>query len=162
MDFVIQVAFALLIYIFSWLYQEQNQAWDEQRQLLKAAGNLATHDAVQMAVRDPLNEGKLVIDRAAAYQRFLRTLGSNLGLSDSLSPLPGSPIFHQVRIIDFEIIDETMVTFPYLYNNPTYRIAKELRGPAVVAILETEHPRLVQSGGSQKSIRVPAIYEYAE
>lgn len=149
----------MIIFTYSWLFQEQNQEWDRQRQLLKGANNHATHDAVQLAKRDSVTDGLLVLDEHNAYGLFLDTIQLNLGLDHSLNPKAGSPLNDEVRIVFFDIIDETTVEFPYLYENETYRIAKHLNGPAVVAVIETEHPQLIKSK-DLAPIRVAAIHEY--
>ncbi|WP_051318261.1 hypothetical protein [Cohnella thermotolerans] len=159
MDTVIKVLFGVLVFVYTWLMQEQNQAWDLVRTQLKNANNMATHDAVQLTHTDDLNEGMLVIDFDDALEQFKGTLRANLGLDENLSPLPGSPLTAPVRIVHFEVLDERTHTFPYLYENETYRIAKYLRGPAVVAVIETAHPKLVR-GMDQEPVRVPAIQEY--
>jgi hypothetical protein len=64
-----------------------------------------------------------------------------------------------LRIVYFEVIDEQTVEFPYFYENSTYRIAKLLEGPAVIAVIETKHPSLIRSKVVEQPIRVPAIHE---
>lgn len=159
MDTVVKVLFGMLLFLYCWLYQEQNQAWDLVRVQLKNANNMATHDAVQMTRPDELNEGMLVIENADALEQFKKTIRANLGLDENLSPLPGSPLTAPVRIVHFEVLDERTHSFPYLYENETFHIAKYLRGPAIVAVIETEHPKLVL-GKDPGPIRVPAIHEY--
>lgn len=155
---VIKALFAILIFSYTWLFQEQNQEWDRQRQLIKSANNFATHDAVQLAERDAVNNG-IVIVREDAYEMFLETLRLNLGLDLNLIPIPSSPLQSPVRVVHFEVIDETSVTFPYLYRNSTYMIAKYLYGPAVIAVIETDHPALMRNLMVQQPIRVAAIHE---
>lgn len=156
---VIKVLFAMLIFSYTWLFQEENQEWDRLRQLLKSANNLATHDAVQLARKYTINNGRIVIESAEAYEMFLETLQLNLGLDADLQPNTSSPLSDGVRIIYFEVVDEQTVEFPYLYENATYRIAKYLEGPAVIAVVETPHPSLIRRMVEEQPIRVPAIHE---
>ena len=156
---VIKVLFAMFIFSYTWLFQEENQEWDRLRQLLKSANNLSTHDAVQLARKDTINNGKIVIESTEAYEKFLETLRLNLGLDADLQPRDISPLTEEVRIIHFEVIDEQSVEFPYLYENSTYRIAKHLEGPAVIAVIETAHPSLIRRMVEEQPIRVPAIHE---
>jgi|GEM_PF-1358544 len=158
MDVTIKALFGLLMFVYAWFWQEQNQAWDLTRVQLKNANNMATHDAVQLTHPDELNEGRLTLDRDEALNQFKETLRANLGLDEGLAPRPGSPLTAPVRIVYFETIDEQTHVFPFLYQNSEFRIAKYLRGPAVVAVVETAHPALI--GPAQPPVRVPAIHEY--
>lgn len=92
----------------------------------------------------------------------LMTMQLNLGLDSALIRVPDSPLQQPVTLVYFEVIDGTMATFPLLYENPAYGITKYLRGPAVVAVIETPHPALIQGGVRQGAIRVPAVHEYVE
>lgn len=157
MDTIFKLLFAILIFTYSWLYQEQNQEWDRERQLIKNAVNLATHNAVLLVKEETVNEGAVKMN--VVYQEFLDTLKANLGLDDDLQPKTGSPLLSGVRVVHFEIIDD--VDYPYMYDHPIYHVAKYLRGPAVVGVIETDHPKLVQ-GPEQGALRVPAIHEYVE
>lgn len=161
MDYLIKLAFAVLLFTMAWMVQEQNQEWEVERNLLKSANNFASHDAVQLVHRDSVGEGRLLLDEEAAYNAFLASLRANLGLDATLHPLPGSRLQHDVRVIWFQVIDERTVKFPYFYQNNTYHIAKYLRGPAVIAIIEIPHPILLRRLFEQPPIRVPAIEEYA-
>lgn len=151
--------FAMLIFSYTWLFQEQNQEWDRLRQLIKGANNLATHDAALLAVRDMANGGLALIDYNEAYAQYVETLKLNLGLDESLIPISTSPLNDQVSILYFEVVDESMVTFPYLYENDIWHIAKYLHGPAVVAVVETAHPQIIRSIVPVDPITVPAIQE---
>ncbi|MDT3426025.1 hypothetical protein J2Z22_001545 [Paenibacillus forsythiae] len=161
MDYVIKLAFVLLIFIYSWFFQAQNQEWDIDRELLKHANNMAVHDAAQNMDESERAEGRLVIDRAAAEASFKETLKANLGLDDSLTPRAGSRLRYKVEVIDFEVIDESSgVTFPFLYEDSRYGIAKYIQGPSVIAVITTRHPVLIARVRSQEDIQVPAIQEY--
>lgn len=160
MSWTVKMAYVFIAIIFCWLYQEQNQEWDILRNHLKKANNFAVHDAAQYLDNSELLEGRLVIDPVAARAAFEETLKLNLGLDDSFIPKPGSRLRDSVRILNFTILDETNTTFPYLYDNPAHRLAKWLQGPAVVAVIETDHPDFVAYDFAHSPIRVPAIYEY--
>jgi hypothetical protein len=144
----------------TWLYQEQNQQWDLLRNLLKDADNFATHDAAQEIDDLEKSKGRLIIDPVAAANTFKETLRLNLGLDEALQPLPGSRLSSGVKIVDFKILDESTITFPYLYDDTVHKVSKWLYGPAVVAIIQTDHPALLQRPFAQQPIEVPAIYEY--
>lgn len=161
MDFIVKLAFVLLIFIYTWLFQAQNQEWDIERAMLKDANNMAVHDAVQELDEIERSQGRLIIEPAAAYTTFRETLQLNLGLDDELSPKPGSRLHDSVKIVKFVIIDESSgVPFPYLYEDPQYGITKYIQGPSVVAVIETKHPVLIARNKTQAAIRVPAIQEY--
>ena len=162
MDFTIKLSFIVLIFLFGWLYQEQNQEWDIQRNLLKEANNFAAHDAALQIDDEEKSRGRIIIDDVLARSVFEESLQRNLGLDASLNPRPGSPVLSEVRILHFEILDESNATFPYFYQNPTYRIAQWVYGPAVVSVIETDHPRFVQRVFQHSPIRVPAVQEYKE
>ncbi|WP_379132514.1 hypothetical protein [Paenibacillus sp. sgz500958] len=160
MDYIIKLAFVLLVFIYSWFFQVQNQEWDVVRSLLKDANNIAVHDAALEVDEQALSEGQFLIDSAEAYTTFLESLQLNLGLDAGLSPLPGSRLHQQVRIVKFTVLDESAgYTFPMLYEDSDYGIVKYVKGPSVVAVIETAHPVLVARSKVQEPIRVPAIQE---
>lgn len=157
MDTIFKLMFAILLFTYSWMYQEQNQEWDRERVLMKNAVNLAAHNAVLLVKEETVNEGSVKVNMV--YQKFLDTLKENLGLDDDLQPIKGSPMLSEVRVVYFEVVDQ--VVYPYMYDHPVYPVAKYLRGPAVVGVIETDHPKLVR-GPVQGALRVPAIHEYVE
>jgi hypothetical protein len=161
MDYIIKLAFVLLIFIYSWFFQIQNQEWDIMRSMLKDANNMAVHDASQELNEAALAQGRLVIDPAAAYETFRQSLQINLGLDDGLSPLAGSRLQAQVKIVKFDIVDEaTGDTFPQLYEDRAYGITKYIQGPSVIAVIQTAHPVLISRNKVQEAITVPAVQEY--
>jgi hypothetical protein len=161
MDYIIKLAFVLLIFIYSWFFQIQNQEWDVLRSMLKDAGNIAVHDAAQELNEAARSQGHLIIDPAAAYETFQDTLQSNLGLDEDLSPKAGSRLHNSVKIVEFVILDESSgITFPYLYEDAQFGITKYIQGPSVIAVIETKHPVLIARSKTQEPIRVPAIQEY--
>ncbi|WNS41018.1 hypothetical protein [Paenibacillus sp. MMS20-IR301] len=161
MDYIIKLAFVLLIFIYSWFFQIQNQEWDIMRTMLKDANNMAVHDASQELNEAARAQGRLIIDRDEAYATFRQSLQSNLGLDDGLSPLTGSRLRAQVKIVKFDIVDEgTGDAFPFLYEDHTYGITKYIQGPSVIAVIQTEHPVLITRNKVQEAITVPAVQEY--
>lgn len=161
MDYIVKLASVLLMFIYIWFFQVQNQEWDLIRSMLKDANNMAVHDAVLELNQDELSNGRIVIDLDEAYDTYVETLEKNLGLGNDLVPKVGSRLHNKVKIVDFIIIDdESNVSFPFLYENSEYHITKYLNGPAVIAIIETEHPKLIARAKKQAPIRVPAIQEY--
>jgi PHD/YefM family antitoxin component YafN of YafNO toxin-antitoxin module len=161
MDYVIKLAFVLLVFVYSWFFQIQNQEWDMLRSMLKDANNIAVHDASQELNETARAQGRLIIDPAEAYATFRQTLQRNLGLDDSLSPKAGSRLQTQVKIMKFVIVDDsTGVTFPLLYEDSAYGITKYIQGPSVIAVIETKHPVLIARSKVQEAIIVPAVQEY--
>ena len=162
MDYIIKLAFVLLIFIYTWFFQAQNQEWDIERALLKDANNMAVHDAAQEINDVERSQGRLIIDPTIAFETFQDTLQLNLGLDEGLSPKAGSRLHHKVDIVKFVIIDESIVglSFPFLYEDAQYGITKYIQGPSVIAVIETEHPVLIARSKTQEPIRVPAIQEY--
>lgn len=161
MDYVIKLAFVLLIFVYSWFFQIQNQEWDMLRSMLKDANNIAVHDASQELNETARGQGRLIIDPAEAYATFRLSLQNNLGLDEGLSPLTGSRLQTQVKIVKFDIVDDsTGVTFPLLYEDSVYGITKYIQGPSVIAVIETEHPVLISRTKVQEAIIVPAVQEY--
>jgi len=160
MDYIIKLAFVLIVFIYSWFFQVQNQEWDVVRSMLKDANNIAVHDAAQEIDEQELSQGRLIIDPVEAYATFLESLQLNLGLDDALSPLTGSRLHQPIKIVKFVILDESGgKVFPLLYEDSAYGITKYLKGPSVVAVIETAHPLLVVRNKVQEPIRVPAIQE---
>ncbi|AIQ11763.1 hypothetical protein [Paenibacillus durus] len=161
MDYIIKLAFVLLIFIYAWFFQAQNQEWDIDRELLKHANNMAVHDAAQEMDESERAEGRLIIDQAAAEASFEETLKANLGLDDSLTPRAGSRLRSKVEVVEFKVIDESSgVAFPFLYEDSRYGITKYIQGPSVIAVIKTKHPVLIATARTQEDIQVPAIQEY--
>lgn len=161
MDYIIKLVFVLLIFIYSWFFQIQNEEWDMLRTMLKDANNMAVHDASQELNETARAQGRLIIDPAEAYAAFRQSLQNNLGLDDGLSPLAGSRLHTQVKIIKFDIVDDsTGDTFPLLYEDPDYGITKYIQGPSVIAVIQTDHPVLISRSKVQEAITVPAVQEY--
>ncbi|MBY9080942.1 hypothetical protein KIH86_12605 [Paenibacillus sp. HN-1] len=161
MDYIIKLAFVLLIFMYSWFFQVQNQEWDIDRELLKSANNMAVHDAAQQLDEAALADGRLVIDLHEAEASFREALKANLGLDDSLTPLAGSRLSSKVEIVDFEVIDDASGrSFPFLYEDSRFGITKYLQGPSVIAVIKTRHPVLLARAKLQDDIQVPAVQEY--
>jgi hypothetical protein len=131
------------------------------RSMLKDANNIAVHDAAQQLDETELTRGRLIIDPTDAYDTFQHALQVNLGLDNGLSPQVGSRFKNQVKIVKFDIVDDSAgVTFPLLYEDSEYGITKYIEGPSVIAVIETEHPLLISRAKAQEPIRVPAVQEY--
>ncbi|MFF2908749.1 hypothetical protein [Paenibacillus sp. NPDC057934] len=161
MDYIIKLAFVLLIFVYSWFFQIQNQEWDTLRGMLKDAGNVAVHDAAQEMDEAARAQGRLIIDPVQAYATFEDSLRHNLGLGNDLSPKVGSRFREKVKIVKFEIVDESKeVSFPLLYEDRKYGITKYIQGPSVIAVIETKHPVLIARTKMQEAITVPAVQEY--
>jgi hypothetical protein len=160
MDFTIKLSFIVVLFTFAWLYQEQNQEWDLQRNVIKEANNHSAHDAALQVDEEAKSAGRLVIDPARARSAFEETLRRNLALDETLSPLPGSPLTSGVRIVHFEILDDTNSTFPFFYE--AHGLAQWVYYPSVVSVIETDHPQLVRRIFQQKPIQVPTVQEHKE
>ncbi|OBZ11548.1 hypothetical protein A8L34_14410 [Bacillus sp. FJAT-27264] len=161
MDYIIKLAFVLLIFMYSWFFQIQNQEWDMLRSMLKDAGNVAVHDAAQEMDEAARAQGRLIIDPVQAYATFEDSLRHNLGLGNDLSPKVGSRFRDKVKIVKFDIVDESKgARFPLLYEDRKYGITKYLQGPSVIAVIETKHPVLIARTKMQEAITVPAVQEY--
>ncbi|MFC3748484.1 hypothetical protein [Paenibacillus sp. GCM10012306] len=161
MDYIIKLAFVLLIFIYSWFFQIQNQEWDTVRSMLKDASNVAVHDAAQEMDETARAQGRLIIDPAQAYATFEDSLRHNLGLGIDLSPKAGSRFRDKVKIVKFDIVDESKgASFPLLYEDRKYGITKYIQGPSVIAVIETKHPVLIARTKKQEAITVPAVQEY--
>ncbi|SET95025.1 hypothetical protein [Paenibacillus sp. NFR01] len=159
MDYIVKLAFVLLIFIYTWLFQVQNQEWDLNRSLLKDANNAAVHDAAQAINLSEYAKGRIVIDPIAARSAFDKGLEINLGLDEGLNFKKGSPLHAKVEVVDFIIVDESTNSFPLLYENKLYGITKYLRGPAVIAVIKTKHTVLIARNKSPEDIEVPAVQE---
>lgn len=163
MDFIIKVAFAVIFFITAWLYQEENQEWVLLRDLLKDSNNIALQGAAIQGI-DPHDKsrGRLIIDSIEAENTYEGLIRLNLGLDENNEPLPGSRLKTPVHVTYFEIIDDTnrLQPFPYLHEVPEENIVIYLTGPAIIAVIETAHPKLIRFTKEQANIRVPAIYEY--
>lgn len=130
---------------------------------IKEALEFAVHDASLAIDKVQLGDGLIVFDTIQAQKQFLDTLRRNLKLDNSLHPNSNSFLTEPVKIVYFELIDDSTpgVTFPdYVYSNPTYQILDEIDGPAVVAVIETKGPRYF--AGSPITIRRAAVYEYKQ
>jgi hypothetical protein len=160
MDYIVKLAFVLIVFIYSWFFQVQNQEWDVVRSMLKDANNIAVHDAAQAINELELSRGRLLIDPEEAYDIYRESLEKNLGLNDDLTPAAGSRLHNGIRILEFTVLDEASgIHFPLLYEDSTYGITQYIQGPSVVAVIETEHPLLISRTKVQEPIRVPAIQE---
>lgn len=161
MDYIVKLAFVLLIFLYSWFFQAQNQEWDIQRSLLKDANNMAVHDAVLEMNENERSNGRLIIEPDTALKTFKTSLESNLGLDDNLAPKNGSRLHSPVKIKKFVIVDDSSgVSFPFLYEDSEYGITKYIQGPSVIAVIETAQPILISRTKKISPIVVPAIQEY--
>lgn len=161
MDYIVKLAFVLLIFLYSWFFQAQNQEWDILRSLLKDANNMAVHDAAQEINEVNRSNGIFIIEPAAALETFKNSLESNLGLDDNLAPKNGSRLHSPVKIRKFVIVDDSSgIPFPFLYQDSEYGITKYLQGPSVIAVVETSHPVLIARPKETQPIIVPAVQEY--
>lgn len=128
---------------------------------IKNALNRATHDASLQINQQQLSIGSSQYDQTAALSVFRKTLAFNLGLNPlTLKPLENT-IFSTAPVIEFiDFIDDNdNISFPYLYQNNTYRINKIIRGPAIVTVISIEKP-LLSALSAKLRYRKWAVYEY--
>jgi len=142
------------------LYQLDTETTLLANERLKNAVNRAAHDASLQVDRAELSNGRIVFDRTSAAAAFRQTLAANLGLDENLDPKPGTMFSEKARVEYMEFLDDSGgLTFPLLYENSVYSIAKTVRGPAVVAVVSITKP--VTSGlSSSWTMRKWAVYEY--
>lgn len=145
-----------------WLFQHEEGQWDITRIMMKESVNSATHDAAMALDSAELSRGRLVFNRAQAEANLLESLQINLGLYPSMLPKSGTRVRERVTVEYFEILDESNSTFPMLYQNATYGLAKYLNGPAIVAVISTPHPKIFSWSSLHPKIQVAAIHEYRE
>lgn len=160
MSFSIKAAACIIAFLFFWLSMEQNFQWDLKHQLLKQSNNLAVHDAILLPLKEPLSEGRIIFDPSEAREVFEETLRLNMGLDEQLKPFEGSPLTAPVKVVEFIILDDSNSTFPFLYENETYKVTKYLHGPAAFAVIKTDFPKLINAFGTGSDIQIPAIQEY--
>jgi len=159
MDKIFYFIAALFMVTYVWLLQEEFQAWDQQRQLIKNANNKALQAALNESIED-YGVGELRIRPAEARAYFDQYLQQNLGLNTNFDPEPGAPVHASVHVLDFQIVDHTTHRFPFLYEDANYHITRLLREPAVIAVIEIDYPSLVRRANAPPPIRVPGVYEY--
>lgn len=159
LKYTILNAFVLVIFLIFCVYTQQNYEWDIIRNLLKDANNFAVHDAALQVDDIEKSQGRIVFDPLEAKKAFDDTLQKNLGLNDTFQPVPGSRLKHSVEIVKFQLFDESNTSFPFLFVDPEYRIARWIQGPAVFAVVRTDHPKFLHMASKQKAIEVPSIYE---
>lgn len=157
MKYTILNAFVLVIYLIFYIYTQQNYEWDIVRNLLKDANNFAVHDAALQVDDNEKSRGRIVFDPVEAKKIFNDTLQKNLGLNATFDPVPGSRLKHSVEILEFRLFDESNTSFPFLFEDPEYGIARWIQGPAIYAVVKTNHPKFLSK--SADPIKVPAIYE---
>lgn len=162
MDFTIKLSVTILIFLFTWLFQEENQSWDLQRTVLKNAANVAAHDASLQIDDDAKSRGFIVFDELAARSVFRDSLQRNLHLDASLAPISGSPVLSDVRVLLFDLLDDSNSTFPLFYEDHSLGFSQWIFGPAVVVVVEIDHPRFIHSSFSHSPVRVPVVAEYKE
>jgi hypothetical protein len=143
---------------------EQNFLWDKTQLQMKFSNNLAAHDSLLTPLKEELSNGLIIFDPVIARNTYQETLSRNLGLDPvTLEPVVGSPLRHQVEIIDFIIIDDSnTATFPFLYQNATYGLTKWLNGPAIFAVIRSDPPHLINRFNRSpiNPIVIPSIEEY--
>ena len=128
---------------------------------VKHALELAVHDASLEINKAALAEGNIVFNTAQAEQKFKLSLRENLILDASLHPLDGSLLQEEVKIMHLEYIDDSNTgVFPFNYTHDRYEIFDTVRGPSIVAVIETVSPRYFK--GDPMTIRQSVVYEYKE
>lgn len=108
----------------------------------KSALNHAVHAAAQQVDATKLAKGSRVIDPDRARDIAMLYLRENLLLDENNRPRPGTFLHAQVEILEFEVINEEDVSFPYIYHNPHYDYKVTLQRPGVIAIVRVDYPRI--------------------
>ena len=158
MAWTVKVTFACVVFLFAWLGQEHAQLYDTTRVVLKSAANKAGHDALMAIDYAQMRQGYIVFDKAQARAVFEQSLRRNLGLDASLNPNSKSAVKSKVVVTKFELLDDSTHSFPFDYSDSDHRLFKRLRGPAVVAVIEVDSPKVGPFEGEK--VKASVIAEY--
>ncbi|HEY0827870.1 MAG TPA: peptidase M23 [Bacilli bacterium] len=157
----------LLLFYFTfilWVLQINLQMDAEAHYKLKESLEIAAHDAALQDVEAELAEGRIVFNTSQALESFKDSLIYSLKLTDAgmaLEPMTQSYFQDPIRIVFEHYIDDgNTISYPFLYENPTYNIREVIRGPSVIFIVETQTPRHFR--GQKKEIRKRVVYEYPQ
>lgn len=112
----------------------------------KHALNRSTHAAAQQLDSAKLARGVYSIDPLSAESTALLYLQSNLSLTSTNDPQPGTFFRTKIKVQVLEVINETQA-FPYTYTNATFDYEVTLEKPGVIMIIEVEYPRTYQVMG---------------
>lgn len=130
---------------------------------LKNSLEIAIHDGGLALSSEALSEGKIIFDQEKAKKYIKQSLTDNLRLSSTdgfiYKPKENSFFKNNVKIEALEFIDDSVPrVYPFVYQNPSYKIIEKVDGPCIIAIITTESPRWFD--GKATSIRQAAVYEY--
>lgn len=163
MSWTVKVSFIFMVFLSSWLMQEQAQARELTRVSLKNAANRAAHDSLMAIDYSMMGAGLIAFNAVEAREMFEESLARNLGLDKDLSPKEKSLVLSSVKVLKFELVDHLSHDFEgnggfIVYEDSAFRLYKVLRGPAVVAVIEVDSPSVGVFSGD--AIRASVITEY--
>lgn len=104
-----------------------NSASYKTSKYLKEDIELALHDAGLFLDEQSLSEGYVIFDKTAAYQAFRNSIYS-----------ANTQFYkHPLKIVLFEIFDESNTTFPFTYTNHLLKEPKVFTQPTIYVVVET-------------------------
>ncbi|MFT9495732.1 MULTISPECIES: hypothetical protein [Bacillota] len=130
---------------------------------LKNALELAVHDAGLAISPEAMAEGKIIFDQNTAVSNLQKSLENNLNVTSSAgfvyTPNENSFFKQELYLVHLEFVDDSVSrTYPFVYNNPNYKIVERIEGPSVIAVITTESPRWFNGGTTY--VRQAAVYAY--
>ncbi|MEG6533211.1 peptidase M23 [Caldibacillus thermoamylovorans] len=157
----------LFVLLFAFIIQMQfNLDADKTAtRQLKNGIELAVHDAAMAVVPESIAEGKIVFNEDQAISNLRDSLETNLNVDSEggyvYTPNETSFFKNKLYVVDLVFLDDRVErTYPFTYENSTYNITQQIKGPSVLAIISTESPRWFRGG--KTLIRQAAIYEYSK
>jgi Flp pilus assembly protein TadG len=93
--------------------------------------NLSLRAAAAELDPEELKDNRVVIDEAAAMNRFYEVLRANMKLDTNNNPLPGSVADGPVEVCYFQVINGDKLPFSYTFDNYSETISR----PAVTGII---------------------------
>jgi hypothetical protein len=93
--------------------------------------NLSLRAAAAELDPEELKDNRIVIDEAAAMNRFYEVLRANMKLDTNNNPLPGSVADGPVEVCYFQVVNGDKLPFSYTFDNYSETISR----PAVTGII---------------------------
>jgi hypothetical protein len=106
----------------------------------KHSVNRAAHAAAQQIDLLKLSNGTYSIDENEARKVAIQYLQENLRLNENLEPQPNAYLKSKIEIKLFYVVNEN-VSFPYVFNDPTYQYTVTVKYPAVIMIVQLKYPQ---------------------
>ncbi|MCL4419644.1 hypothetical protein M1146_06140 [Patescibacteria group bacterium] len=151
----------MVIYITLWLGQIDTTISEVAQSRLQKGLIRATHDAALQTQQDQMGNGLIIFNQVRALEVFKNSLADNMALLPETLDPKSSTLFKQRATIEYmEYIDDsTGHNFPFLYENPTYNITKMVYGPAIVAVVSIQRPK-IYAYSLDFTMRKAVVYEY--